>query len=72
MRIGKILVDSDSETHEAHVVFAKMPDDIANRYKIVCYFIFNKWSVNFLKLFYWRYSYICRIDLKPCYIWHLQ
>ena len=35
MRIGKILVDSDSETHEAHVVFAKMPDDIANRYKIV-------------------------------------
>ena len=31
MRIGKILVDSDIETHEAHVVFAKFPDDIANR-----------------------------------------
>ena len=31
MRIGKILVDSDSNTHEAHVVFAKFPDDIANR-----------------------------------------
>ena len=31
MRIGKILVDSDSDTHEAHVVFAKFPDDIANR-----------------------------------------
>lgn len=31
MRIGKILVDSDSETHEARVVFAKFPDDIANR-----------------------------------------
>ena len=27
----KVLVDSDSETHEAHVVFAKFPDDIANR-----------------------------------------
>ena len=24
MRIGKILVDSDTETHEAHVVFAKV------------------------------------------------
>merc|ERR1719225_31327 len=31
MRIGKVLVDSDSETHEAHVVFAKFPDDIASR-----------------------------------------
>ena len=31
MRIGKILVDSDSDTHEAHVVFAKFPDDIAHR-----------------------------------------
>ena len=32
MRIGKILVDSDSETHTAHIVFAKFPDDIANRF----------------------------------------
>ena len=32
MRIGKILVDSDSETHDAQVVFAKFPDDIANRF----------------------------------------
>jgi len=37
MRIGKILVDSDSETHEAHVVFAKMPDDIANRKVLLLY-----------------------------------
>ena len=34
MRIGKILVDSDSETHTAHVVFAKLPEDIADRYSI--------------------------------------
>ncbi len=25
-------MDSDYDTHEAHVVFAKFPDDIANRY----------------------------------------
>ena len=37
MRIGKILVDSDSETHEAHVVFAKFPDDIASRKVLLLY-----------------------------------
>ena len=37
MRIGKVLVDSDSETHEAHVVFAKFPDDIASRKVLLLY-----------------------------------
>jgi len=37
MRIGKVLVDSDSETHEAHVVFAKFPDDIADRKVLLLY-----------------------------------
>merc|ERR1719419_448359 len=37
MRIGKILVDSDTETHEAHVVFAKFPDDIASRKVLLLY-----------------------------------
>ena len=36
MRIGKILVDSEPETHEAHVVFAKLPDDISNRKSLKC------------------------------------
>ena len=36
MRIGKILVDSDAETHEAKVIFAKFPTDIA-----VIYYKFN-------------------------------
>ena len=31
MRIGKILVDSNPETHEASVVFAKVPSDISER-----------------------------------------
>ena len=30
-------VDSDVETHEAHVVFAKFPDDIANRKVLLLY-----------------------------------
>ena len=37
LRIGKILVDSDSDTHEEHVVFAKFPDDIANRKVLLLY-----------------------------------
>jgi len=37
MRIGKILVDSEPETHEAHVVFAKLPDDISNRKVLLLY-----------------------------------
>ena len=37
MRIGKILVDSDTETHEARVIFAKFPH--------VCGFTFtNVWK----------------------------
>ena len=31
MRIGKILIDSDSDSDEAHVVFAKFVKDIAQR-----------------------------------------
>lgn len=44
MRIGKILVDSDSDTHEAHVVFAKFPDDIANRKVLLLYPIMSSGS----------------------------
>ena len=37
MRIGKILVDSNSETHEAKVIFAKFPSDIAERKVLLLY-----------------------------------
>merc|ERR1719270_1555566 len=37
MRIGKILVDSDTETHEARVIFAKFPADIAQRKVLLLY-----------------------------------
>merc|ERR1712141_848260 len=37
MRIGKILVDSDTETHEAKVIFAKFPTDIAERKVLLLY-----------------------------------
>jgi len=41
MRIGKILVDSDTETHEARVIFAKFPYDIAERKVLLLYPICN-------------------------------
>lgn len=37
MRIGKILVDSDYETHEARVIFAKLPSDIYERKVLLLY-----------------------------------
>jgi len=41
MRIGKILVDSDAENHEARVIFAKFPHDIAQRKVLLLYSIMN-------------------------------
>ena len=41
MRIGKILVDSDAENHEARVIFAKFPHDIAQRTVLLLYPIMN-------------------------------
>ena len=55
MRIGKILVDSDAETHEAKVIFAKFPTDIAvmmnlikSRYARICICL----SLSFIRLFF--------------------
>uniref|UniRef100_A0A8D8LV73 Uracil phosphoribosyltransferase homolog n=1 Tax=Cacopsylla melanoneura TaxID=428564 RepID=A0A8D8LV73_9HEMI len=33
IRIGKILIESDAETHEARIVYARFPEDIAQRYR---------------------------------------
>ena len=32
IRIGKILIHTDEETHDAKVVYAKLPPDIDNRF----------------------------------------
>lgn len=32
IRIGKILVESDADTHEARVVYARFPDDVSRRH----------------------------------------
>ncbi|KAK2715881.1 uracil phosphoribosyltransferase homolog [Artemia franciscana] len=37
IRIGKILVDSDHDTHDARVVYAKFPEDIAKRKILLMY-----------------------------------
>lgn len=37
IRIGKILVESDADTHEAKVVYARFPDDIAKRQVLLMY-----------------------------------
>jgi len=37
IRIGKILVESDADTHEAHVVYARFPEDIQVRKVILMY-----------------------------------
>lgn len=42
IRIGKILVESDADTHEAKVVYAKFPDDISERKVLLMYPIMSK------------------------------
>lgn len=42
IRIGKILVESNLDTHEAKVVYAKFPDDIADRKVLLMYPIMGK------------------------------
>lgn len=37
IRIGKILVESDTDTHEARVVYAKFPEDISRRQVLLMY-----------------------------------
>ncbi|KAK3932852.1 Uracil phosphoribosyltransferase-like protein [Frankliniella fusca] len=37
IRIGKILVESDADTHEARVVYARFPEDIAQRKVLLMY-----------------------------------
>lgn len=37
IRIGKILVESDAETHVAKVVYARFPDDISRRQVLLMY-----------------------------------
>ncbi|XP_064617529.1 LOW QUALITY PROTEIN: uracil phosphoribosyltransferase homolog [Liolophura sinensis] len=37
IRIGKILIQSDEETHDARVVYAKLPPDIAKRKILLMY-----------------------------------
>ncbi|VEN36441.1 unnamed protein product [Callosobruchus maculatus] len=44
IRIGKILVESDADTHEAKVVYARFPEDIANRH--VSFLSYNYCLVN--------------------------
>lgn len=43
IRIGKILVESDADTHEARVVYAKFPDDISERKVLLMYPIMSKY-----------------------------
>ncbi|XP_021913751.1 uracil phosphoribosyltransferase homolog isoform X2 [Zootermopsis nevadensis] len=37
IRIGKILVESDADTHEARVVYARFPEDISSRKVLLMY-----------------------------------
>ena len=42
IRIGKILIQSDEDTHEAKIVYAKLPPDIADRKVLLMYPIMSK------------------------------
>lgn len=44
IRIGKILVESDADTHEARVVYARFPEDISRRKVLLMYPIMSEYS----------------------------
>ena len=45
IRIGKILVHTDEETHDAKVVYAKLPPDIASRKVLLMYPIMSEFNL---------------------------
>lgn len=45
IRIGKILVESDADTHEARVVYARFPEDISKRKVLLMYPIMSEYMV---------------------------
>ncbi len=44
IRIGKILIQSDEETHEAKVFYAKFPRDVHTRKVLLMYPIMSKYN----------------------------
>lgn len=48
IRIGKILIQSDEDTHEAKIVYAKLPPDIADRKVLLMYPIMSMFDLQFI------------------------
>ena len=57
IRIGKILVESDLDTHEAKVVYARFPDDIAERKVLLMYPIMGMQNILiFFSIFFLNFN----------------
>lgn len=63
IRIGKILIQSDEDTHEAHVVYAKFPQDIALRKVLLMYPIMSKYIFLSFVIIHYLYVKICMLAL---------
>lgn len=48
IRIGKILIQSDEDTHEAKIVYAKLPPDIADRKVLLMYPIMSMFDLQYI------------------------
>lgn len=66
IRIGKILVESDSDTHTARVVYARFPDDIARRQILLMYPIMSTGNTVL------QVSYCRNLWKKNCFIHYHQ
>lgn len=51
IRIGKILIQSDEDTHEAKIVYAKLPPDIADRKVLLMYPIMSKFDLHYVLVY---------------------
>lgn len=51
IRIGKILIQSDEDTHEAKIVYAKLPPDIADRKVLLMYPIMSTFDLHYILVY---------------------
>ena len=58
IRIGKILIQSDEDTHEAKVFYAKFPSDIHERKVLLMYPIMSKCGAAIVGFVNWWYKFV--------------
>jgi len=64
IRIGKILIHSDEDTHDAKVVYSKLPPDIDNRKVLLLYPIGSQLKIlYYILLTFYVYQFLVSVEI---------